>query len=376
MKDLLQFHNLAHVFISLTGAILLLAIYYTIKSRYLELIQEDNHHKRVDKGLLYLSLAMFVWVLSGISAYFAITQNVENTLGYQVLTHLLSISNNMFLLLALSYFAYAPTFIYRNNKNVITIIVIIALITFSTLLVSYVFGSSQYNMININALPDLLLSGFLSYLLAYSLFKTFSARKMQLVAGLSIIIIFLVFYSQLPEVFTYLNDDFTNNLIKIIAKTSLISIFLVLATSWVIQLANTPKADEIKLSILDWSIIRLNIPSKNIQNQTLDFGSKTTQFRNLLKFSLRRKFGNDEDQYIEVGNYGEIKNQTYLTRIIDNMNELLPDEKSLERNDLFIFIGNGKYRLRILPENILIDESLQNEFIQTAKNEIYKKISR
>lgn len=69
MTDVTKFYILAHIFISFTGALLLLAIWYNISKRFKLILQEDNSPKRVDKGLLYLSLAIFVWVLAGCWAY-------------------------------------------------------------------------------------------------------------------------------------------------------------------------------------------------------------------------------------------------------------------------------------------------------------------
>lgn len=58
MTDLTKFHILSHIFISLIGAVLLLAIWYNISERYKDMLREDDSHKRIDKGLLYLSLAI------------------------------------------------------------------------------------------------------------------------------------------------------------------------------------------------------------------------------------------------------------------------------------------------------------------------------
>jgi hypothetical protein len=373
MTEVTQFHNLSHIFISLIGAILLLAIYYNIRKRFKQILEEDEKQKRVDRGLLYLSLAMFVWVVSGIWAYLGILYGFEVSFAYQVGVNLFSIVNNMFILLAIFYFYYAPSFIYKNERNVRIILGIIIGVTLSTLALSYFRGGKVYNEINYNALPDLILSGFLCYLLMVSMYKTFLHRGLKVVAILSAVVVTLIFISQLPEVFLMLNDEFTNNLIKIVAKTSLISLFLVLATTWVIQLANTPRLNEMQIKFLDWSLIQLSIPSKNINNKTVDFGSRTTQYKNLLKFAIRRKYGSGNDQSMVVGSSGEIKNQTYLSRIIDDINDISDQDKSqqLERKDLFTFIGEGKYRLRMLPEHILIDQNLIQEFIEQPDNKEY-----
>lgn len=377
MIDVTQFHNLSHIFISFIGAILLLAIYYNIRKRFRQILEEDESQKRVDSGLLYLSLAMFVWVGSGIWAYVANHFIFETTLTYQIGVNLLSITNNLFLLLALFYFYHAPKFIYNNTKNVKIIIGIIIAVTSITLLISSMYRENNiYNGIKLNAIPDLVLSGFLCFLLMVSFYKTFIHRGLKLVATISVVIMILIFISQLPEVFLKFDNDFVTNLIKIIAKTSLICLFLVLATSWVIQLANTPRPNEMRLKFLDWSLIQLSIPSKSINNANVDFGSKTTQYKNLLKFAVRRKHGLADMQSILVSSGGEIKNQTYLTRIIENINHILEldADQQLERKDLFTFLGEGKYRLRMIPENITIDEGLLHEFVQSPENTAYSEI--
>ena len=95
-----------------------------------------------------------------------------------------------------------------------------------------------------------------------------------------------------------------------------------------------------------------------------------------MKFAIRREHGTGDLQSILVSSGGEIKNQTYLTRIIENINEILQLEahQQLERRDLFTFLGEGKYRLRMIPENITIDEGLLHEFVQASENEEYKAI--
>ncbi|MCH2194470.1 hypothetical protein [Kordia sp.] len=377
MTNVEQFHNLAHIFISFVGAILLLAIYSNIRKRFRQILEEDASQKRVDSGLLYLSLAMFVWVGSGIWAYIAKHFEFSEQMTYQVGVNLLSIVNNLFLLMALFYFYYAPKFIYNNIKNVKIIIGMILAVATITLVMAGVFGGDNVHFgVKWNAVPDLILSGFLCFLLLISFYKTFLYRGLHLVAMISAVIMVLIFISQLPEVFLGMNDTFPTLLIKIIAKTSLISLFLVLATSWVIQLANTPRPNEMRIQFLDWSLIQLSIPSKNINNAEVDFRSKTTQYKNLLKFAIRRANGTGDVQSILVSSGGEIKNQTYLTRIIENVNEILQldSEQQLERRDLFTFLGEGKYRLRMIPENITIDEGLLHEFVQSNENSAYAEI--
>ena len=360
MQAVESFHTLAHLFISLIGAILLLALWYNIRTRFRKKLEEEEPQVRVDKGLAFLSLALFMWVLSGLWQWF-VKEDIPLGIGINIL----STANNLFLLLALFHFYHAPGFIYNQSTNVrrfIVLIIGIALVSVSLHL--WLPESVDPGGIQWKNFPDLLLSGFLSYLLIVSFLSAFNTRGLRIIGVISVSAVAIMFISQLPEVFHLFDDRFLIHLVRIIAKTALISIFLVLAAIWVIQLANTPSPGEIRLEFLDWSLIRLNIPSKNLHSRTVDFGSKTTQFKNLLKFSLRRKYGQGLEQSIQVGSGGEIKSQAYLSRIMDNLNDILAleaDEK-LERRDLFTFIGEGRYRLRILPDNIQIDSALEAEF--------------
>jgi hypothetical protein len=52
----------------------------------------------------------------------------------------------------------------------------------------------------------------------------------------------------------------------------------------------------------------------------------------------------------------------------------LEEDQKLDRKDLFTFIGQGKYRLRIIPENIKIDETLLKEFVNSPEHKEYKSI--
>lgn len=377
MTEVARFYILSHIFVSFIGATLLIAIWYNIRKRFKQILEENDNQKRVDKGLLYLSFAMFIWVLSGCWAYAGNAFSFAETQAYQLGVYLFSIVNNMFLLLALFYFYYAPKFIYNNKKNINVILVLIVITSIVTYILSKTLGDNNViNAIKISGIPDLVLSGFLCYLMAISFYRTFAYRGLKIVGFISVMVIALMFTSQLPEVFMSFTDDFTHNFIKIIAKTSLIAIFLVLATTWVIRLANMPKPNEISISFLDWSLVKISIPTKEVFDQTIDFGSKTTQYKNLLKFAIRRKYADTDQQSISVNLGGEIKNQTYLSRIIDNINDILQLETSqqLERRDLFTFIGEGRYRLRMIPENINIDTTLLKEFSESPENKDYKSI--
>ena len=95
MTEVAKFYILSHICIAFIGGILLLALWYNIRARFRQLLEEDDSQKRVDKGLLYLSCAMFVWVLSGCWIFGGTIFNTTETRGYQLAINLFSIVNNI-----------------------------------------------------------------------------------------------------------------------------------------------------------------------------------------------------------------------------------------------------------------------------------------
>ncbi|MCH2223632.1 MAG: hypothetical protein MK066_02600 [Crocinitomicaceae bacterium] len=367
-----KFYLLSHIFISLIGALLLLAIWYHIRLRFKKLLQEDESPQRIDKGLAYLSAAVFVWVLSGIWGYLALNYSWQESTAFHGIQSFLSTLNSFFILLSLFFLDESPNFIRKNTRNVKSLSIVLILLAGTSVAFFEWFQNEDFGGVRIRFIPDFLLSVLTSVLLGVAFYRVFMRRGLMIIAGIAMVTVIAMLYSQLPEVFVKMHDDFSNHLIKIIAKSSTISIFLVMATNWVIQLASTPKSSEMRLIVSDWSLIRLSVPSKSMHDVSIDFASKTTQFKNLLRFAIRRKYGTGDQQYIEVGNRGEIDRQTYLTRIIENLNTIADADDQLERKDLFTFVGQGKYRLRIVPSNIEIDDTLLSEFISDKDNQQYE----
>lgn len=369
-----QFYLLSEIFISLIGALLLLAIWSAVQRYFKNQLAHEVSVKRVDKGLIYLSLSLFVWCASATVTYFTASTS-DSEWMILINQNIFSILNSLFLILALFYLDHAPSYLYNNEKNAKKIIFLLIGLSVLSFALAIIFNdkTSTYG-VRYSVIPDLLLSLLLSWFLAVSLFRTFAHRKMKLVSIISLVVILLIFVSQLPQAFHIESLSFYNDLIKIVAKTGLISIFLVLGTSWVIELSQTPNVATMRIHFTDWNQVSISIPSKGIENQIVEFGSKTTQFNNLLKFAIRRKFAQEKDMCIAVFSGGEIPSQTYLSRIIDNINEILSldGEDKLNRNDLFTFIGQAKYRLRFIPKFIEIDTALLNEFIHNVANQEYE----
>jgi hypothetical protein len=370
-----HFYLISELLISLIGGFLLLAIWLTIQKQFKQKLTNEVSIKRLDKGLLYLSLSVFVWAFSSLITFINSILKLGEWTNI-ISQNLFSILNSLFLILALFYLDNAPQYLYNNKKSTKRIILfLIALSVLSFLLALFFKETINTYGIRFNTIPDLILSAVLAWFLIVSLYRTFLNRNMTAVAIISILALILLFLSQIPFVFRLGSFDFYTDLIRLIAKSTLIAVFLVLGTSWVIELSQIPEATTMKIHFTDWNQLVLSIPSKNIINQKIEFGNKTTQFNNLLKFAVRRKYAPEDEMCIEVFNGGELPSQTYLSRIIDNINQILDlkDENKLSRNDLFTFIGQAKYRLRFLANHITIDSALLKEFTHNVNNEKYKQ---
>ena len=369
-----QFYLITELLISLIGGFLLLSIWLVVQNKFQQKLTSEISVKRFDKGLLFISFSVFVWAISSL---LILVFTKFNTSGWIILIsqNMFSILNSLFLILALYYFDNSPEYLYNNKKSTKRILVFFIGLSLISLLIALFFGETINTYgIRFNTIPDVLLSVILSWFLILSLYRTFYNRKMKSVAIIAVLSILVLFITQVPYVFNF--EDYISiiELAKLISKTTLIFLFLVLGTSWVLELSQLPEATTMKINFVNWNVIEISIPSKNIINQTINFGNKTTQFNNLLKFAIRRKFASEENMCIEVYNGGEILSQTYLTRIIDNINAILGLEEGekITRNDFFTFIGQAKYRLRFLPEFIEINDALLLEFTSNIDNGHYK----
>lgn len=370
-----QFYLITELLISLIGGFLLLSIWLVVQNKFKQKLTSEISVKRFDKGLLFISFSVFVWSFSSL---LILVFNKFNTNEWIILIsqNMFSILNSLFLILALYYFDNSPEYLYNNKKSTTRILFFFVALSLISLLIAIFFGETINTYgIRFNTIPDVLLSAILTWFLMLSLYRTFYNRKMKSVAIIAVLSIIILFITQVPYVFNFENYSFSIDLAKLIAKTTLIFIFLVLGTSWVLELSQLPEATTMKINFVNWNVVELSIPSKNILNQTINFGNKTTQFNNLLKFAIRRKFASEENMCIEVFNGGEILSQTYLSRIIDNINAILEleDDVKITRNDFFTFIGQAKYRLRFLPEYIEINDALLLEFTSNIDNGQYKE---
>jgi len=374
MQNHQLFYQLSEFLLSFIGGLLLLAIWQTIQQKFKKKLVSEITIKRFDKGLLFIGLSILVWSISALLGIIYQYCHIDHWFKL-ISMNMFSILNSLFLILALYYLDNSPSYLYNNKKSTIRIILFFVGLSIISLMIALTFGETikTYGL-RLNTIPDLILSMVISWFLTISLFRTFVNRAMKTIAFIAVFSVIILFATQLPLVFDLEAYSFIIDLIKLTVKTTLIYVFLVLGTSWALELAQLPEATTMKIDFIDWNKIIINIPTKNIINQEVNFGKKTTQFNNLLKFAIRRKYAPEKEMCIEVYNGGEILSQTYLTRIIDNINSILnlEEDHKINRNDFFTFIGQAKYRIRFLPAHIEINSQLLQEFTNNLDNPVYK----
>ena len=107
-----EFYLLSEIFISLIGGLLLLAIWSTVQNHFKNQLSHEISIKRVDKGLLYLSLSIFVWCFSGLITYLNLSSLSS---GWIILIsqNIFSILNSLFIILAL--FVWSELMVKNQN---------------------------------------------------------------------------------------------------------------------------------------------------------------------------------------------------------------------------------------------------------------------
>ena len=269
------FYQFTEFLLSLLGGFLLLAIWQTIQQKFKQKLVSEITIKRFDKGLLFIGLSILVWSISALLGIVYQYYHIDNWFKL-ISMNMFSILNSLFLILALYYLDNAPDYLYNNKKSTFRIIAFFVGLSIISLIIALSFGETikSYGF-RLNTIPDLILSTVMSWFLIVSLFRTFINRKMKTVAYIAVFSVLILFLTQLPLVFDLEKYSFTIDLIKLTAKTTLIYVFLVLGTSWALELAQLPEASTMKIQFVDWNKIIINIPTKNIINQEVNFGKKT-----------------------------------------------------------------------------------------------------
>lgn len=207
--------------------------------------------KQKDFGQVWLALSILCWSISGIVIVLHCTdaQTSTDTLSLNGWLSILSLLNSLFILLALPWFRYLPSFLGPIIKSrfwpiIVGLPFLFSLLpTFSKLLTAQEGGL-------ISEL-DVYYSILTLVVLGMVLWESFMKRRLALLAYLSIFCILITFTAQLYKLS---DNDINQTLFSAIFKTSLIMIFFALALSWVKDLTEKISSSSSELFLKSFRI--------------------------------------------------------------------------------------------------------------------------
>lgn len=193
--------------------------------------------RQKDLGQVFLAISILCWSLSGlVEVYYA--QQFQANISLEVASKMdgwrsiLSLTNSLFILMALRYFRYIPKALEPIIKSKYWGLIIGLLFLFALLPTVRKILSEQ-TLDWINELDAYYAMGTL-FVLGWVLWESFKKRRLAILAWLSIACILVTFAAQLYK----LTGSYINlALFSAIFKTTLIMIFFALALSWVKELS-------------------------------------------------------------------------------------------------------------------------------------------
>ncbi len=191
--------------------------------------------KQNDFGQIWLAFSVLCWSCSGlVEVYFANQNSTDLLTSFRAdgWRSIFSLFNSLFILCALPWFKYIPKQLEPIIKSKFWYLIIGLPFLFSLLptLSKMVTGNDIKLIAELDVYYALLTLGFLGFVL----FASFSKRRLQLLAYLSVVCILFTFVAQ---IYKLTGSQISLTLFSAIFKTSLIMIFFALALSWVKELA-------------------------------------------------------------------------------------------------------------------------------------------
>lgn len=335
--------------------------------------------KQRDYGLVWLSLAILVWALSGtLEVFYGTTLTDDSQFAltrYEGLKSMLSIFNSAFILLALPRFKHVPASIRPVVQSDSWRWLVFSTFGFSAVLtLLMLMGVLIPKRITLISSVDLIYAIFTLFFLGLTLWASFAKRGLKILAYLAVISIAFTLAAQILKLG---DSDFLKILLNCSFKTILIVLFFALALSWVEELGKTtllPSAKTLQLNLytrkskahkLEYLSL-LSLPAFAFQ-QEISFTEKPFQL--LLRFAEKRKMGGPDGGWLEIQpktavkrDY-DIKDYNEIGRIIDtilpNIADLQspPIDKTALKEMLFEYGKSRRIRLRVAPEDILLPAS-------------------
>ncbi|WP_281540613.1 hypothetical protein [Maribacter aestuarii] len=201
--------------------------------------------KQNDFGQVWLALSVLCWSISGITEVYFNQESTFNSLLLEGSRSILSLTNSLFILLALPWFRFIPKSIEPliKSKHWKFIVGLPFLFSILPTISKMISGRTIAIISELDVYYAVLTLAFLGYVL----WESFAKRRLKILAWLSVVCIIITLVAQ----FYKLTDASVNlNLFSSIFKTCLIMIFFALALSWVKELSENilPKPEFIKLS--------------------------------------------------------------------------------------------------------------------------------
>ena len=315
--------------------------------------------KQNDFGQVFLAMSILCWSVSGgMEILYA-----HNLLGtshgdfyIQGSRSVLSLLNSLFILLALPYFKYLPSFLESIIKSNYWKIIVGLPFLFSLLpTLTKLWGQTENALISE---LDVYYSILTLSLLAWVLWESFHKRRLSLLAYLSIFCVAIIFAAQLYK----LTNNGMQLLFSAIFKSNLIMLFFALALSWVKDMAETLEGNAKSLRMHIFK--RKNAKGKfdflinlgGVFEEQKDIVLSKSQHELIMKFAKRRI--DSKDGWLEI----KPKNALISSRDYDinDYNEI----KRLLQAILDGQIGKGawtKEQHELPLKNILLERSSDRE---------------
>lgn len=267
--------------------------------------------KQKDFGQVWLALSILCWSISGAVIVYFTSNHAEldfnnaswirsEELRLTGWLSILSLLNSLFILLALPWFKYLPTFIAPVIKSKFWPIIVGLPFIFSLLpTISKLFTGHQSGLISE---LDVYYSVLTLLVLGVVLWESFVKRRLALLAYLAVICILITFAAQ---IYKLSDNDVNQILFSAIFKTSLIMIFFALALSWVKDLTEKITSSSTDIYLKAFRVKKneksfankLSIKGLNgAKENTIDLTNKNYDL--LTKFIAKKK--SDKEGWLEI----------------------------------------------------------------------------
>ncbi|RUA15644.1 MAG: hypothetical protein DSY83_07260 [Flavobacteriia bacterium] len=232
-SEISMFYGWWQLSVCLFAFLSLMAIWYHIGKR------------QKDYGPVWLALSVLCWAFSGLVEILYLNDDGSHLHFKDGLRSIFSLTNSLFILLALSWFKYLPKPFAPLIKSKFWPYIIgipFAFALFPTLFKMFLAREASV----INEL-DVVYAFLTLIFLGFVLWESFTKRRLPLLGWLALITIMITLLAQIYK----LMDDTVNLLLfSAIFKTSLIMLFFALALSWVKELTETVIPEPQQLQIL------------------------------------------------------------------------------------------------------------------------------